>query len=433
MDFARKVVNTAGATFIVRILGLAGSVVLGRLLGPEGLGVYSILRAIPSFLVALTCVGLPTAAVYYVSREPQNRPQITATLFFYAIVCGSIIAIGLWISSPLLNKLYFKGVLKGSYFVLLSFLVPFMLFVRLGSAILQGLYRITERNGVEILLRTVLILGYLALVWLVKWHIFGALTSLVIAHCLTAFYVLFFVRRDIKFTVSRNFAIIRRMFGYALSAFLGQFLEQMEGNIIFLILGMFIESASLGLFAVAIALGGFVLFPSTAIARPMLPRLARMDEKEAGRAFIQVIQVGLILSTLTAVAVVVIAPYAVPLLYGSKFNGVTRILIVLLPGFIAGAMLSFVRVYFLSTGKPLWRMYMSMFRAVLLLVSIVVGGISGGILGAAIGMTVGLIITLFGALCFIFWYNPIIEFRDMIVAWTATVTYVKAFIGSRKR
>lgn len=431
MDFAKKVVNTGMVTFMALILSLLGSVVLGRLLGPDGLGIYSLLRSIPAFLVTVACIGLPTAAVHFVSKEPKRRSEIAATLFLYSTVGGTIFGVGLWIAKPFLNSLYFEGNLEVKYFLLLSFLVPLMLFVRLGNSILQGLYRIAERNRVDVLIRSISILNYIALIWLLGWQLVGALVSLLIAYCTVGIYIFLLVRQDIKLILNKNIRELRYMFGYALSAYVGQFLEQMEGSILLLILGMIIEPSQLGLFTVAIGISGFVLFPSTAIARPMLPRFSRMTIRQASLAFVQVLQVGLVLSLLLSISIYVVAPYMVPLLYGSKFEKVSGLLFILLPGFLASALFSIVRVYFLSTGRHLLRLYFSIFRAVLLFMGIVIGGINAGVDGAAIGMTGAFIITFLSGLFFVFWNNPIVDFRDVLFIWPSTLEYIKAFISTK--
>jgi O-antigen/teichoic acid export membrane protein len=428
MDFAKKVVNTSVANLVARTLVLVGSIVLARVLGPKGLGEYAMLRAVPLLIVALVSIGLPSAAVYFLSREPQRQPQIVANLFLYSIVVGGVVAGGLWLSSPLLEQFYFRQSLKVSYLILLSLSVPLLLFIRFGSAILQGLYRIEERNVVQVLIRALLIPAYLILVWAAGWGITGALTGWVMAHCVVSVYVLFKVRKDVKFRWRPSFKGMQDIFRYGRTAYLGQLFDQVQNQIVVVVLGLFLESSRLGVFVVAMAFNGLVLLPSAAIRRPMLPRLSRMDPTSAARAFVQVSQVGFVLTLLLAIVMSVVAPYAVPLLYGSLFEEVARLLFVLLPGFVGSAVVSIVNVYFMSIGSPIRRVYLNIFRTSLLLIALGIGVKYGNLTGAAIGMTTALLLTLALSIFLACWRNPYVRFRDMMTVQSSVLAYARSLV-----
>ena len=64
-------------TYATRILligiGLVSAVIVARLLGPQGRGIYAVAAATGALGVQFGNLGLHTSNIYFVARDPQNR------------------------------------------------------------------------------------------------------------------------------------------------------------------------------------------------------------------------------------------------------------------------------------------------------------------------------------------------------------------------
>jgi len=70
---------TAGAQAISLIVGLGTSVILARVLGPEGKGSYTLAMLLPSLIVTFGNLGIGPATVYYVTRNAKRNTRRSAT------------------------------------------------------------------------------------------------------------------------------------------------------------------------------------------------------------------------------------------------------------------------------------------------------------------------------------------------------------------
>jgi O-antigen/teichoic acid export membrane protein len=262
-------------------------------------------------------------------------------------------------------------------------------------------------------------------VWLQGWGITGALLGWAMAYVVVAFYALVYIKRDVPFSWRPTYEAMPDVFRYGNTAYLGQLIDQTEGHAILLLLALFVSPSEVGMFSIAIVFSKFVLWPSTAIRRPMLPKLASMDPARTASAFIQVVQVGLFLSFTFAAAVTLVSPYAIPLLYGKSFEGVVPLILILVPGILAHAVVMIINGYFMSIGSPKRRVYINVFRVVSLLTAVVVGGFFGGIRYATLSMSACFVLTMIVAVFLACWRNTHVKFRDLVVLNPAVSTYFR--------
>src|SRR4030043_1134751 len=87
-DFIRKV----GETFITRIcligIGLVTSVIVARILGPEGRGLYAVAATIGAIGVQFGNLGLHGSNTYYLARARSLLPALIGNTLLVSFVVG---------------------------------------------------------------------------------------------------------------------------------------------------------------------------------------------------------------------------------------------------------------------------------------------------------------------------------------------------------
>lgn len=100
------------AGLVTRILGFVNRIVMARVMGPEGVGLY--MMAVPTFLLAvtLTRLGLPIAISKLVAEADAtgDRSKVKKILIVSLAITGVLsilITIALFIAAPLLAQYFF--------------------------------------------------------------------------------------------------------------------------------------------------------------------------------------------------------------------------------------------------------------------------------------------------------------------------------------
>ena len=122
--------------FITKILGMVIKIIMTRLVGTEGIGIYMILSPTFMLLIALAQLGLPIAISKLVSEDKRNNKVLVASAFPITIVVNVLIIIFLFIFGKTLanNLLHEPRVYLG--ILSIGFVLPFISI----SSIIRGYF-----------------------------------------------------------------------------------------------------------------------------------------------------------------------------------------------------------------------------------------------------------------------------------------------------
>ena len=77
------------------IAGVLFSVILTRILGPEGFGIFTALIIIPTLIVSLTHLGIRGAAIYHIGKKTYDINELISTIFvllIFASLLGMVLS-----------------------------------------------------------------------------------------------------------------------------------------------------------------------------------------------------------------------------------------------------------------------------------------------------------------------------------------------------
>src|SRR5687767_5572936 len=138
-SFVSGVVLTFG-TRILMMFGVFGSgVVAARWLGDESFGTYAVLSVMVALAVQIGSAGLPSANTFFLARDRTTLGPMFANALVFALVVGSIIAVGVlglnWLRPSLFGKVSTQLV------AVAAASIPFQLMILLGLNILLAIDR----------------------------------------------------------------------------------------------------------------------------------------------------------------------------------------------------------------------------------------------------------------------------------------------------
>jgi len=326
---------TAGAQAISLIVGLGTSVILARVLGPEGRGIYALAMLLPSLIVTFGNLGIAPATVYYVAHGEFRRQEILGNNLLLSIGIGGMGIIAGLVLVFFFREIIFPGVARG-YLFLALFLVPVQVFFSYVRYVLLGAQRIKEFNHVQIA-HSVLFLGFVALALLgLRAGVTGAILARLFAW-LAVDVLVFRLARQIAGGIDPkpNRAYIKRAATYGIQAHLANILGFLNYRVDMFLVNGFLGPTAVGLYAVGVGLAEKLWMISKAASTVLFPRVAAENEEQRRKEFTPLVARTVLWTTaLAGLVLALVARWIVLLLYSEAFLPAVGALQVLLIGIV---------------------------------------------------------------------------------------------------
>ncbi|HAX73182.1 MAG TPA: stage V sporulation protein B, partial [Firmicutes bacterium] len=166
------------AGFVTKVLGMVNRIVVTRMLGEGGVGLYMLIMPSMMLLSTIATIGLPVAIPTLISRAKQRQKKILSTSLIISIVCCFFLCLLIIVTAKPLAIYLLKD--ERTYLPLLS-LAP-LLFVVSISSILKGYFQ-GEQNmyptAVSTLIEQIVRIAFciVFIVWLLPYGIVYAVVG----------------------------------------------------------------------------------------------------------------------------------------------------------------------------------------------------------------------------------------------------------------
>ena len=95
--------------FITKIIGMLNRIILGRLLGSNGMGMYMLILPTFMLLISLGQFGLPKALSKLVSEDNKNTKTLYFSILPLTIIINSLIIVTIFFTSSYICKYLFHN------------------------------------------------------------------------------------------------------------------------------------------------------------------------------------------------------------------------------------------------------------------------------------------------------------------------------------
>ena len=396
-QFVRGTTVTFISGILSLLLGIGTSVILARVLGPEGRGIYALASLLPSLIITFGNLGIGPATVYYVARGEFRRQEILGNNVLLSVGIGGIGVLAGLIVVLFFREKVFPGVAPG-YLLLALVLVPVQVFFSYVRYVLLGAQRIKEFNYVQIV-QSVLFLGFVALALLgLKAGVNGAILAGLFAWLVVDALVFHLARRvagGVNF--KPNISYMKRATTYGIQAHLANILGFLNYRVDMFLVNGFLGPAAVGLYAVGVGLVEKLWMISQAASTVLFPRVAAETDEQRRKEFTPLVARTVLWTTaLGALLLALFSRWIVLLLYSEAFLPTVSALQALLVGIVA-----------LSAGRVLSN-------------DIAGRGFPG------LNIYTGLAAVVTNVILNLFW---IPRYGIVGAAWASTVSYTVLFLG----
>jgi O-antigen/teichoic acid export membrane protein len=388
MSFARQSLGSLAAL----AFGVAVSVLLPRVLGPEARGEYQLAVKLAGLVLAVAQWGIPEVLLQAIAERRASQGALIGTSLGLGLGGAAVTATILWLAAPLFQDNLLRGVkpwlltltLGGSVASLVGLLAR--RFIQLGG-------RLDVYNGLDIG-RTALFLLLVAIggALLPRQALGPTLAWLVGEVALAIVATAFLIRRTrpafTPWSVQPRLAAELTHAGAPIQVgLLGMFLGSEGGAFV---LNANLDVATVGIYSVALSVSRLVLQISVALRTALQPRLMA-DEHDSAAMTARVTRHGLLWMFVVACALAIGSPLA-PVIFTHDFSAVGPALVLLLPGMVAYGVWQLLASHLLRIGRRGFLAWVAWLFGVSSIALQAAGAQVFGLPGAAVGLSVAYLV-----------------------------------------
>jgi O-antigen/teichoic acid export membrane protein len=405
-DFQRKILASnfiypVLETFVTRILltglGLFMTIIVARMLGPEGRGLYAVAAVINGIGIQLGNLGLHAANTYYGARDRALVPELT----------GNSLIVGLPITglACLLMGLVFlahpeMAPLQGLLLVIAFTTVPVNLTSFLLQNLLVGLNQIRLCNKIELSTKalTVSLIGLAALLGLLTVE--KVLEIGLIAIVIGLVWSLWRLRQVMDKPACVSFPVLKSSLRYGLSVYLASFFNYLVLDSGLLIVEHKLGTAQAGFYSISVTMANLVYMLPVIVGLLLFAKVSTiLDPQQRWRFTKRVIYATTRLMIIGVGLTTLLVGPAVRILFGAPYQMSIPAFLWLMPGIIFLSIENILQNYVSATGKTAWMIYAPLVGTVVSLLADFCLIDHLGISGAALAST----LAYFSMFCISYW------------------------------
>ena len=317
----KNIIQNLGANLLITLLGLGGSIILARWLGPSQRGVFAAIILIPTILQYFVNFGLSSATIYFTAQPNSDKNAIWSNLILIGFIQSVIgILVGYFIITLYLQKYGLEIIRHGNLYL---FTIPLGLIGMYATYILQGASYFSITN----LLKCIVPSGYcIGIIWL-RFKQILTIENLVYVQLLIQFSYLiiavFLLHRILlnQFVFKIEYKSVRQMLKYSVKVWFGDISQLANSRIDQFLIGGFLSSRDLGIYTVAVSVARFTSIFADAITAILLPLIAGKNSfQEKVKEMLNFFKNYWIFSVVFHLIFALSLPTIIPLVFGNAYS-----------------------------------------------------------------------------------------------------------------
>jgi len=349
--YLQDILSFLGSNLMVTFSTLATSIILSRMLGAAGFGLYSAIIVVPVMVIGITQLGIRRSAIYHIGNKILPEDHIVSALFLLLLWTSAL-------SILICGFVYFfseSQPFDPLIIVLVLVTIPFLLTNVFAGGVFLGkedIRRASVLNAGPTLLTLLLTVLF---VWGLKMSVLGAFTAIAVAN-LAMFiltYRIIIIELRYKITWKYHEGIMKSMIKLGLVNAIAIFIMQLNYRLDILMLKKLSSLEQVGYYSLAMQIAEQLWHIPYAIESIVLSRSANTKNDESlHRTVASIFRVSLLIGLLGGLCIFFIAPVLVPLIFGNEFAQSVIMIQVVLPGILVLTGFRILNSRLTGMGKP---------------------------------------------------------------------------------
>jgi O-antigen/teichoic acid export membrane protein len=363
VSYIRNVSITLAAKIIMALVGLATSIILARMLGPDGRGIYALVILSAIIVFRLTHMGIGTGSGYFLGRKQIPYEKLAGTWLSLSVLIGfSSLGLAL-VLAPFVAPLIFPSV--DLVLILVALLsVPFAVILSNFSQLFRANNDFRRFNALELAQPVFFLIFYVFYVFVVMGGqkdfiilgpgfkvvpaVLSFLFSFVAAGALSFFMTWSRVR--LRFRWTRD--LVKRAVSFGLQGHLAGIVKFLNLRLDMLLVNIFIDPTHVGYYAISVMVAEKIWYIPDVLSIALHPRVAHAGDEQANRDTAIVSRQTIIIVSAACIFILLLGRPLVALLYSDLFLPAVVPLLILLPGVLASSLSRVISSDLMARGYP---------------------------------------------------------------------------------
>lgn len=340
-----------GSNLAVTFSNLATGVILSRILGAAGYGLYSSIIVVPVIVIGFTQLGIRRSVIYHLGNKATPESDILSAVFLLLlytsalsiIICGSVFFFS--------DSLIFDPLIVG--IVLLT--IPMLLANVFAGGVFLGKEQILRANIINAGPSLLTLVFSLVFVWILDFSVLGAFAAISLANLIMVYYVYWVSARDYKVRITWKYhegtikSLVKLGFVNAIAIFIMQLNYRMD----VLMLKKLSTLEQTGFYSLAMQIAEQLWHVPYAIELIILSRSANTsDDQFVHKTVASIFRISLIIGLIGGAIIFFISPWIVPFVFGKEFIHSVPMIQVVLPGIFVMIGFRILNSRLTGMGKP---------------------------------------------------------------------------------
>lgn len=394
-----SIVTASVAHFLIRTI-------IGRDLGAEGLGVYTLAFTVYLFGMQFAAFGIGSALTKFVAElqgEVDTIRNYVSSGMTSSIITGALIGSILFLLASFIANAFFKTPELEELIKVTALCYPSIAVQKAVLGTLNGFRMMHKYAFLNIVQNVTMITFSIFFVKFFNMGVMGAVIGYVLTTILVSALCPLMIRNYIRFDSSLwNIPALHATTIFGLYVVLGNSIGFLNTQVDSLLIGYYLDPTEVGTYAVAVLIAQMLTLLPSAVQRVTAPLTATLygkgDIEGVRILFYSTLKKSLIVSIGCAAFITIFSPYIITLLFTEEFSVSYTPLLILLIGYTLGSSFAAVGATLSSIGKVhiLFRInaICGVLNLILNVLLIPIIKINGAALSTTLTMVVNFIITI---------------------------------------
>lgn len=430
MKFIRDVGITFGARVFTIGIGLISSIVIARVFGPEGKGIFAYIGFITSLVMLIGNLGIANANIYFFKKDVSFLRTISGNSLFLSLGLGVFLVL-LGIVGIVAVPNAIVGDIPTFYAFVILPLIPFLLILIFFQNIFLALGRIFTYNFVPFVITAVQVIGIVGLILLYRASLSWIVVYWVAAYILGILYFPLALLKSGGLGFSFDKSIFSKMLRYGIKGYVASLFAFLILKADLYLINTMLGVKELGLYSIASSIGDYIFMISVAVGTILFPKVAELGI-DAKIFTVRAMHFVFLAVTGSSLLLFFFAEPLVVFMFGRQFSGSLPAIFWLIPGIIFFSLSILLMNHFAGRGNPpivIWSPAVAfIINIVLNIVLIPLYGIIGAAAASSAAYT---IMFLINAVYFL--HMEKVSVRTFLLPHKEDVHYLSMFIRSMRK
>jgi len=352
MELLKSISITFWSRVLVLFISLIADIIIARILGPTGKGIYSLIILIPSLLILVSTLGINISNIYYIGKKRFKEEDIVSNSLLFGIGIGTLIIVLLVMFLNYYPNLFFKDI-ELKYLKIIIFIVPFLLIQSFFASILLVKGKVLEFNLISIFRYSFLLLFISISLVILKRGVMGALLSWLVASALSSLFSVWLIKKIIRIRLSFKGYIFKKTLKFGIKGYIGNVVQFLNYRLDMFLINFLIGVTQVGFYSIAVVFAEMMWFIPNTIQTILFPKVSSSMKKEATEITSIICRHTVFLTSVVAIFSALIAKSLISIVYTPAYLPSVKPLLILLPGVVALSCSKILTSYLTGVGFPI--------------------------------------------------------------------------------